>query len=39
MLRKSILDGCYLNGDYGYIADGEVYITGRKKDLIYVAEE
>lgn len=26
--------GWYLTGDMGYIADGEVYIVGRKKDLI-----
>ena len=28
------IDGWYLTGDMGYIADGEVYIVGRKKDLI-----
>ncbi|HEY79832.1 MAG TPA: fatty acyl-AMP ligase [Anaerolineae bacterium] len=27
-------DGWYLTGDMGYLADGEVYIVGRKKDLI-----
>jgi acyl-CoA synthetase (AMP-forming)/AMP-acid ligase II len=27
-------DGWYLTGDMGYIADGEIYIVGRKKDLI-----
>ena len=27
-------DGWYRTGDMGYIADGEVYIVGRKKDLI-----
>jgi fatty-acyl-CoA synthase len=28
--------GWYLTGDLGYIANGEVYVTGRKKDLIIV---
>lgn len=27
-------DGWYLTGDMGYIADGELYIVGRKKDII-----
>ncbi|OGN72978.1 MAG: hypothetical protein A2X25_10500 [Chloroflexi bacterium GWB2_49_20] len=34
--RKAFLKGWYLTGDYGYLADGEIYITGRKKDLIIV---
>ena len=31
-----ISDGWYLTGDYGYLADGHLYVTGRKKDLIIV---
>ncbi len=34
--KKAFQDGWYLTGDFGYIANGEVYITGRKKDLIIV---
>jgi fatty-acyl-CoA synthase len=33
---KAFHDGWYLTGDLGYIASGEVYVTGRKKDLIIV---
>jgi acyl-CoA synthetase (AMP-forming)/AMP-acid ligase II len=34
--RQAFHDGWYLTGDLGYMADGEVYVTGRKKDLIIV---
>jgi fatty-acyl-CoA synthase len=34
--RKALRDGWYLTGDYGYLAGGELYVTGRKKDLIIV---
>ncbi|MEW5869580.1 MAG: AMP-binding protein [Chloroflexota bacterium] len=33
---QAFLDGWYLTGDYGYQASGELYVTGRKKDLIIV---
>jgi fatty-acyl-CoA synthase len=36
LTEKAFQDGWYLTGDLGYRADGEVYITGRKKDLIIV---
>ena len=32
--RAVNLDGWYLTGDMGYVANGEVYIVGRLKDLI-----
>jgi acyl-CoA synthetase (AMP-forming)/AMP-acid ligase II len=34
--KKAFHDGWYLTGDLGYIANNEVYVTGRKKDLIIV---
>ena len=33
---QAIRDGWYLTGDYGYIAEDELYVSGRKKDLIIV---
>lgn len=37
LTARAFRDGWYLTGDYGYMAGGEVYVTGRKKDLIIVA--
>jgi len=34
--KKALVDGWYLTGDYGYIANGEVFVSGRKKDMIIV---
>lgn len=34
--EKAFRDGWYLTGDYGYIHNGEVFVSGRKKDMIIV---
>jgi len=36
LTEKAFVDGWYLTGDYGYIADGNVFVSGRKKDMIIV---
>jgi acyl-CoA synthetase (AMP-forming)/AMP-acid ligase II len=36
LTEKAFLNGWYLTGDLGYLAKGELFITGRKKDLIIV---
>jgi acyl-CoA synthetase (AMP-forming)/AMP-acid ligase II len=33
---KAMRDGWYITGDMGYMVAGELYITGRKKDLVIV---
>jgi acyl-CoA synthetase (AMP-forming)/AMP-acid ligase II len=34
--EKAFRAGWYLTGDYGYISNGEVFVSGRKKDMIIV---
>jgi len=34
--QKAFINAWYLTGDFGYLVEGELYITGRKKDLIIV---
>ncbi len=36
LTEKAFHQGWYLTGDLGYTAAGEIYITGRKKDLIII---
>ncbi|MCZ2127767.1 MAG: AMP-binding protein [Anaerolineales bacterium] len=34
--EAALKGGWYLSGDYGYLAEGQLYVSGRKKDLIIV---
>ena len=36
LTEKAFMNGWYLTGDLGYLADDELFVTGRKKDLIIV---
>jgi fatty-acyl-CoA synthase len=36
LTQKAFREGWYLTGDYGFVADGEVFVSGRKKDMIIV---
>ncbi len=35
--NEAFLDGWYKSGDFGFLHDGELYVIGRKKDVIIVA--
>jgi len=36
LTEKAFVDGWYLTGDYGFMIDGNVFVSGRKKDMIIV---
>jgi acyl-CoA synthetase (AMP-forming)/AMP-acid ligase II len=37
LTAKILKDGWYWSGDLGFLLDGELYVVGRKKDLIIIA--
>lgn len=39
LTEKALRDGWYWSGDLGFLSDNELYVVGRKKDLIIVAGE
>ena len=36
LTQTAFRDGWYMTGDYGFILDGELFVSGRKKDIIIV---
>jgi fatty-acyl-CoA synthase len=36
LTEMAFREGWYLTGDFGYISNGEVFVSGRKKDMIIV---
>lgn len=39
LTQQVIVDGWYRSGDLGFMLDGEVYVVGRKKDLLIIGGE
>ncbi len=37
LTKQAVREGWFFSGDMGFLAEGQLYITGRKKDLIIVA--
>jgi acyl-CoA synthetase (AMP-forming)/AMP-acid ligase II len=36
LTQKAFRDGWYLTGDFGFVQKGDVFVSGRKKDMIIV---
>ena len=39
LTAEAIMDGWYRSGDLGFYLDGELYVVGRKKDLLIIGGE